>query len=140
VARGIEISAETVEPLKTHKAAEAELKMRNRQQSHDLGLMFAKQSGELSRKHDVLGEPPQANNLGQREFEKLIKASGVRRIKFHGLRHTCATLLLQQGTPPNVVQKRLGHKRIEMTLGIYGHALPSMQRGAADQIGALLHG
>lgn len=64
----------------------------------------------------------------------------MRRIKFHGMRHTCATLLLQAGVPAHVVQKRLGHKRIEMTLSIYAHALPSMQQDAANRLGAILHG
>ena len=51
------------------------------------------------------------------------------------MRHTCATLLLLAGIPAHVVQKRLGHKRIEMTLSIYAHALPSMQQDAADRFG-----
>ena len=68
------------------------------------------------------------NNLGQREYQRLLTASGVRPIKFHGLRHTCATLLLQAGTPPHVVQQRPGHKRIEMTLGIYAHAFRPCSR------------
>ena len=100
--------------------------------------MFEKQWDGLQRRHDVLGNPLQAKNL--REFAKLLTASGVRRIKFHGMRHTCATLLLQAGVPPHVVQKRLGHKRIEMTLSTYAHALPSMQQDAAARLGAILHG
>lgn len=56
------------------------------------------------------------------------------------LRHTCATLMLAAGVPPNVVQRRLGHSKIEMTLGIYGHALPAMQQDAAARRATLLHG
>jgi integrase len=56
------------------------------------------------------------------------------------LRHTSATLLLANSAPPQVVQQRLGHKRIEMTLGIYGHVLPGQQRDAARQLGLLLYG
>jgi integrase len=80
------------------------------------------------------------NNLGEREFARVIKAAGIRKITLHGLRHTSATLLLKAGVPPQVVQQRLGHKRIEMTLGIYAHVLPSMQQDAARRLGALLHG
>ena len=126
--------------LRTHKAHQAESKLRNRQHYRDYGLMFAKEWDGLQRRHDVLGNPLQVNNLGQREYAKLIAASGVRRIKFHGMRHTCATLLLQAGVQPHVVQKRLGHKRIEMTLSIYAHALPAMQQDAAARLGAILHG
>jgi integrase len=54
--------------------------------------------------------------------------------------HACATLLLAAGVPPNVVQKRLGHKQIQMTLDLYAHVLPSMDSDAAARLGALLHG
>lgn len=50
-----------------------------------------------------------------------------------------ASLLLQASVPPNVVQRRLGHKKIEITLGIYAHALPAMQQDAAAKLATLLH-
>jgi integrase len=82
----------------------------------------------------------QLNNIGQREYDRLIKAAKVRRIKFHGLRHTCATLLLQAGTPVHVVSERLGHSKVTMTLEVYAHVLPDMQTEAAATLAALLHG
>ena len=138
--RALELAPETLDLLRKHRQHQAEIKLRNRQHYHDHALIFAKEWNDLQRHHDVLGNPLQINNLGQREFARLLKASGVRRIKFHGMRHTCATLLLQAGVPAHVVQKRLGHKRIEMTLSIYAHALPSMQQDAAERLGAILHG
>ena len=78
-------------------------------------------------------------NLGQREYARLIKESGVKTITFHGLRHTCATLAFKEGVPVKMVSERLGHKRIEITLNIYAHALPSMQQDAAAKLAALLH-
>jgi integrase len=116
-----------VKLLKTHKQHQAELKMANRTRYHDHGLVFAKEWSDLGKKHHVLGDPLQLNNLGQREYAKLIKAAGVRRIKFHGLRHTCATLLFAANVPVKVIQERLGHKWVEITLNTYAHALPSMQ-------------
>jgi integrase len=112
----------------------------NRTHYQDHGLVFAKEWAELQRRKDTLGDPLQMNNLGQREYARLLKAAGVRRIKFHGLRHTCATLLLQANVPAKVVQERLGHKKIEITLNVYAHVLPSMQQDAAVKLGALLHG
>ena len=137
--RTIEIASETVELLKTHRAHQAKLKMRNRQNYHDHGLVFAKEWSDVGRKYQTLGDPLQINNLGQREFVKLIAAAEVRSITLHGLRHTCATLLLSARVPPNVVQQRLGHKKIEITLDIYAHVLPGQQRDAARQLAAMLH-
>ena len=137
--RTMPIAPETVALLRKHKAHQASLKLANRAHYHDFGLVFAKGWEHLQRHGDTLGHPLQMNNLGQHEYRRLIKAAGVRPIKFHGLRHTCATLLLQAGVPPKVVQERLGHKRIEITMGIYAHALPSMQRDAAAKLAALLH-
>lgn len=62
----------------------------------------------------------------------------MRPIKFHGLRHTCATLLLQAGTPIHVVSERLGHSKVSMTMEVYAHVLPDMQQEAVDLFGALL--
>lgn len=98
-----------------------------------------KEWGDLHGREDSLGLPLQSNNLGQREFARILKAAGVKRITVHGLRHTSATLLLKAGVPAQVVQQRLGHKRIEITLGIYAHVLPSMQQDA-QRLGGLLYG
>jgi integrase len=73
-------------------------------------------------------------------FKRLVETAGVRQIKFHGLRHICATLLLQAGVPVHVVQKRLGHKRVETTMNVYAHVLPSVQQDAAEKLAILLYG
>jgi integrase len=138
--RTVTIAAETVELLKAHKKHQAEVKMANRATYKDFGLVFAKEWGDVRTHVDCIGQPLQANNLGQREYAKLIKAADVRAIKFHGLRHTCATLLLQAGQPVHVVSERLGHSKVSMTMEVYAHVLPDMQRDAAARIGALLHG
>jgi integrase len=78
------------------------------------------------------------NNIGQREFAKIIEVAGIRKIKFHGMRHTCATLLLKAGVPAKVVQERLGHIKVEITMNIYQHVLPDMQEDAAAKLGAIL--
>ncbi len=63
----------------------------------------------------------------------------MRPIRLHGLRDTCATLMLKAGVPVNVVQKRLGHNTISITLNTYAHALPSMQQDAASRIALMLY-
>ena len=57
------------------------------------------------------------------------------RIKFHGLRHTCATMLLSAGEPIHVVSARLGHATVTMTLSIYAHVLKDSQEKAARTMG-----
>jgi len=126
--------------LRTHKQAQAEIKLRNRQAYRDHGLVFAKDWSDVGRRTDTLGDPLSVNNIRQREFLRLIQAAGVKRITIHGLRHTCASLLLAAGVPPNVVQQRLGHKSIEITLSVYAHVLPGQQQDAARRLGALIYG
>jgi len=73
-------------------------------------------------------------------LDRLCVDAGVKRITVHGLRHTCATLMLAGGEPPHVVQKRLGHKNIVITLGTYAHVLPTQPQDAAQRLAAKLHG
>jgi hypothetical protein len=67
--------------LKQHKKHQATIKMRNRQHYHDLGLVFAKEWGDLRDRADSLGLPLQVNTIGERQFGPLIKKAGVKRIK-----------------------------------------------------------
>jgi integrase len=71
-------------------------------------------------------------NTLRRRFDVLIHAAQVPRIRIHDLRHTNATLLLAKDVHPKVVQERLGHSAIGMTLDLYSHTVPHMQREAAD--------
>ena len=105
--------------------------MANRTVYRDHGLVFAKEWADVTKYGVVIGDPVQMNNIGQREFAKLIEASGVRWIKFHGLRHTSATLALKAGVPVKVVAQRLGHAKTDITHDIYAHALPSTPKSSS---------
>jgi integrase len=59
-------------------------------------------------------------------------------LRFHDLRHTCATLLLKQGVNPKFVQELLGHADISLTLNTYSHVLPDMGDAAAGGMDAAL--
>ena len=72
------------------------------------------------------------HNLHNRSWRPLLREAGLPHIRFHDLRHTCATLLLSKGVHPKVVQELLGHSSIEITLDTYSHVLPSMGSAAAD--------
>ena len=86
----------------------------------DHGLVFCQPSGK----------PLHAHNVTQRDLPRVAKRAGVPRIRFHDLRHCHATLLLQQAVHPKVVQERLGHSTISMTLDTYSHVVPGMQERA----------
>ena len=73
-----------------------------------------------------------------REFKRLLRKAGLPDIRFHDLRHTNATLMLGQGTHPKVVQERLGHSQVGITLNTYSHVLPGLGREAVERLGAAL--
>src|SRR3978361_576272 len=79
-----------------------------------------------------------APTVGSLLFDQLTLQAGVRRIRFHDLRHTCASLLLAQGVPPRVVMEVLGHSQLSITMNLYSHVMPSALREAADAIDRLL--
>jgi integrase len=85
----------------------------------------------------IIGTPIEGSNL-IRTFKSLLRAYNLPNIRFHDLRHTAATLMLQQGIHPKVVQERLGHSQISMTLDTYSHVLPNMQEEAAQKIDELI--
>lgn len=93
-----------------------------------LGLLF----------HDSKGGYLNANNLYARSFYPLLEKAGLPKIRFHDLRHTCATLLLSAGVDVLTVSKRLGHASPSITLNIYGHVLPSMEERAAKEMEKIL--
>jgi len=69
-----------------------------------------------------------------RRFYKLLQEVGLPRIRFHDLRHSAATLLLSLGVPAKVVQELLGHSNISITMDVYSHVLPSMQKDAMEKM------
>lgn len=75
-----------------------------------------------------------------KRFVRLSEAGGLRRIRLHDLRHTHATLALQAGVHPKIVSERLGHSSIAITLDIYSHAIPHLQKEAAAEVATLVLG
>jgi integrase len=73
-----------------------------------------------------------------RIFRGILEKAELPEMRFHDLRHTTATLMLQQGIHPKVVQERLGHSDISLTLNTYSHVLPDIQEEAAEKIDLLL--
>ena len=78
------------------------------------------------------------SNFTRRSWHQLRERAKLDGVRFHDLRHSAATLLLAAGVHPKVVQERLGHATIGITLDTYSHVVASLQREAADRIDELL--
>jgi integrase len=84
-----------------------------------------------------VGTPMEASNL-VKHFKEYLKKANLPDIRFHDLRHTAASLMLLQGVHPKIVQERLGHSDIGITLNLYSHVLPGMQEDAAEKLDELI--
>ncbi|MGW5586378.1 tyrosine-type recombinase/integrase [Streptomyces sp. NPDC003857] len=73
-----------------------------------------------------------------RRFRRLLQSAGLRPIRFHDLRHSTATLLLEQGVDLVVIKELLGHAHIGVTAGVYAHVRLRLQRDAIDTLGDAL--
>jgi integrase len=114
--RSIRLTSQAVSALGAHRKRQLEERMRLASLYEDHDLIYATQKGT----------PLNPENLVKRSFKPLLKRAGLPEIRFHDLRHTCATLLLGRGVHPKLVQELLGHATIAMTLDTYSHFLPSM--------------
>lgn len=119
--REVELNPSTVEALQAHRTAQLEARLAAGPLWHDHGLVFTRGDGE----------PMRGTHLLQRHFHPFLRRAGLPLIRFHDLRHTAATQLLLQGINSKVVQERLGHSNVGITLDRYSHVLPGMQREAA---------
>jgi integrase len=68
------------------------------------------------------------------QFGVLLRRSDLPRIRFHDLRHTAATLMLNCGVHPKVASEMLGHATVSVTLDLYSHVTETMQRSAAEAL------
>src|SRR5829696_3344409 len=119
--RTVRLTEAAVQALKEHLARQIDQMERLGDLYEDQGLIFATQRGTLVN----------PTNLRKRSFAPLLEKAGLLPIRFHDLRHTCATLLLSRNVNPKIVSEMLGHATIAITLDTYSHVLPTMQDGAA---------
>ena len=92
------------------------------------GLVFANELGGIVN----------PSNLRNRSLKGLLKRADLPSIRFHDLRHTCATLLLSRNVNPKIVSEMLGHSTIAITLDTYSHVLPTMQQSAVRALEEIL--
>ncbi len=82
------------------------------------------------------GTKPNAKGWRQRVWGPSLRRSGVPHLRFHDLRHTAAALAIASGAHPVLVQRRLGHANMTVTLGVYGHLFPEADEDVADRLDA----
>jgi integrase len=125
--RSIKLGSKTVEELRNHY---------ERQQSERIA------AGETWKEYDLIfpsrvGTPIHQHNLLD-DFKLLLKQAGLPPFRFHDLRHTSASLMLNHNVPVIIVSRRLGHARASITSDVYGHLMPNMQDEAAEMIDELV--
>jgi integrase len=122
--RSIALPHFAVEALKQHRIRQGEMRRAAGDAWEDHDYVFCTPLGtHLSPGYNVLVQ-----------LKMLLKKADLPDVRFHDLRHSAATLLLSKDVHPKVVQEILGHSEISMTMDIYSHVLPTMQREAMDRL------
>ncbi|MFD7626807.1 tyrosine-type recombinase/integrase [Streptomyces sp. NPDC059851] len=125
--RRIALPTECIHSLKEHKQHQDMERKTAESAWQDSGLVFTTPTGR----------PLDPANLTRR-FRSFLDWAGLRRIRFHDLRHSTATLLLEQGVDLVVIKELLGHAHIGVTAGVYAHVRLRLQRQAIDTLGSAL--
>src|SRR5436305_1493943 len=128
--RSIALPTFAAEALRGHRLRQTEAKLKAGPDWQDRDYVFCTSIGtHLNPTRDVLDA-----------LKSLLEQAGLPDIRFHDLRHSCATMLLGMNVHPKIVQEILGHSQISMTMDIYSHILPTMQEEAAHKIDEALGG
>jgi integrase len=125
--RRVALPAIAVEALRGQRATQAGERLRAGAAWTDRDLVFSNE----------VGGPLTADKLLRARFRPLLRLAALPPIRFHDLRHTAATRLLEQGVHPKVVSEMLGHASVAITLDIYSHVSPDLQRQAVSALDAL---
>jgi integrase len=119
--RSVHLPHSAVQALLRHRELQDAERARANGSWHDRGLVFP----------NTLGGYADYTNLMPRHFKPLLKEAGLPDIRFHDLRHTCATLLFTRGVHPKIVSEMLGHSSVSITLDVYSHVIPGLGDAAA---------
>jgi site-specific recombinase XerC len=125
--RMLKLGDKSIEVLRNHYESQYKERMACKDRWVESGLIFT----------TSIGTPIHARNL-IRYFKKLLNEAGLPEIRFHDLRHSAASIMLNHGIPVIVVSRRLGHARPSITLDVYGHLIPRMDEDAAQKMDELV--
>jgi integrase len=127
--RSVPLALETVAALKAHRRAQAAERLAMGPDYQDGGLVFCQEDGTFLHPERFLDA-----------FRAISGRAGLRPIRLHDLRHGFATRALEAGVPAKVVQEVLGHASVAVTLDLYSHVIPAMQRDATSLVAGLIYG
>lgn len=125
--RTVALDAETVAELRAHRTRQLEERLAAGPEYDDQDLVIT----------TVFGKPVHPKTLSW-YFGRAVKRTGLPKIRLHDLRHSYATLALKVGIHPRVVQERLGHANVGITLDTYSHVTMPMQAEAASLVASLV--
>lgn len=121
--RIIALSPATCKVLRDHWERQVGLRAHFNIPVRDSDLVFSEFNGRPYNPHTI-----------SQAWRRIVGKLDLKGVRFHDLRHTCASMLLQQGVHPKIVQERLGHSSISITLDLYSHVVPGLQHAAADKM------
>ena len=125
--RTVALPSIAIEALERHKLRQSERRLAVGPLWEDHDLVFP----------GPLGAPRDTSAVTRR-FQRLLERSGLRRQRFHDLRHAAASLMLAGDVHPKIVQETLGHAQFAFTQKRYTHVVPKVQRRAADKMQEIL--
>jgi integrase len=125
--RTVALDAETIAILRAHRTHQLEERLAAGPEYDDQDLVVT----------TVFGKPVHPKTLSW-YFGRAVKKAGLPAIRLHDLRHSYATLALKAGIHPRVVQERLGHANVGITLDTYSHVTMPMQTEAASVVASLI--
>jgi len=127
--RTLALPAQTEAALRRHRTRQLEARLLAGDQWREQDFVFT----------SAFGTPLEPRNA-LRFFKRDLEREGLPEMRFHDLRHTCASLLLAQNVHARIVMETLGHARISTTMDLYSHVSPAMQRDAATKMEVALGG
>jgi len=125
----VDLTPVLLDTLKQHRTRQNEEKLKA-EKYHNQDSIFA----------TPIGTWVDPWNITKRVFHPALKSAGLRQIRFHDLRHTCASLLTAQNESPKYIQTHLRHASIEMTFDRYGHLFPDSNREAVSRLDETIFG
>ena len=122
------LTAQAVQALRDHRKRQVQERLKYNGLWPDHALVFTK----------LVGTPLNRHNVFSRSFKPLLQRAGLPDIPLRALRRSFATVMLAGGEHPKVVQEKMGHSGIRVTMDFYSQVLPDMQQGAVDRLGVML--